>query len=127
MMEKKILLVDDSRFVRNTTKRLLIGMGYDSAYIFEASSGEEALTVYEKESPEIIFLDLLMPGIGGEAALKEIRKTDNDCFVTILSSNFQKPVQKRLFESGANLFIEKTITPEKLKEVMDTYEASRTP
>jgi len=124
-MNKKILLVDDSRFVRNTTKRLLIELGYDKNSILEASSGEEAIDVYQNEKPEIIFLDLLMPGIGGEEALKEIRKTDKDCFVTILSSNFQKPVQKRLFESGANLFIEKTITLEKLKGILDTYADSR--
>jgi CheY-like chemotaxis protein len=122
---KKILLVDDSRFVRNTTKKLLVEMGYDESIIYEASTGEEAISLHETENPDLIFLDLLMPGIGGEEALKEIRAKDNDCFISILSSNFQKPVQERVLKSGANLFIEKTINLDKLKEVMDKYESTR--
>ena len=122
---KKILLVDDSRFVRNTTKKLLIELGYDESIIFEASSGEEAISLHEKEHPDLIFLDLLMPGIGGEEALKEIRAKDKDCYISILSSNFQKPVQNRVLQSGANLFIEKTITIEKLKEVITAYESTK--
>ena len=122
---KKILLVDDSRFVRNTTKRLLKELGFNESNLYEASTGEEAIDIFEKENPDLIFLDLLMPGIGGEAALKEIRSKDKDCFITILSSNFQKPVQERVFQLGANLFIEKAINIEKLKEVIDTYESTR--
>jgi len=122
---KKILLVDDSRFVRNTTKKFLIDMGYDHSIVYEASSGEEAISIHDKERPDLIFLDLLMPGIGGEEALKEIRAKDKECYISILSSNFQKPVQERVLKSGANLFIEKTITTEKLKEVIKDYESKR--
>jgi CheY-like chemotaxis protein len=122
---KKILLVDDSRFVRNTTKKLLLELGYDESIIFEASSGEEAISIHEKERPDLIFLDLLMPGIGGEESLKTIREKDKDCYISILSSNFQKPVQERVLKSGANLFIEKTINVDKLKEVIKSYESTR--
>jgi len=121
---KKVLLVDDSRFVRNTTKKLLVELGYDAAMIFEASSGEEAIAIHEKERPNLIFLDLLMPGIGGEEALKEIRAKDKMCYIAILSSNFQKPVQERVMKSGANLFIEKTINIDKLLEVIKSYEST---
>jgi len=124
-MQKKILLVDDSRFVRNTTKKILLDLGHNESIIFEAASGEEALDLYEKENPDLIFLDLLMPGIGGEAVLQKIREKDQNCFIAVISSNFQKPVQKRVFQTGANLFIEKTITPEKITEVLESYDASR--
>jgi len=123
---KKILLVDDSRFVRITTKRLLIEMGYDESIIYEASTGEEAISLHDEIRPDFILLDLLMPGIGGEEALKAIRAKDQDCFISILSSNFQKPVQDRMLKSGANMFVEKTITIDKLKEVLDRYESTRT-
>jgi len=122
---KKILLVDDSRFVRNTTKKLLIELGYDESIIYEASSGEEAVSIHEKERPDFIFLDLLMPGIGGEETLRKIREIDQDCYISILSSNFQKPVQERVLKSGANMFIEKTINVEKLKEVIKSYDSTR--
>jgi len=122
---KKILLVDDSRFVRNTTKKLLIELGYDDSIIYEASTGEEAITIHEKERPDFIFLDLLMPGMGGEEALRQIREKDKDCYISILSSNFQKPVQERVLQSGANLFIEKTINAQKIKEVITAYDSKR--
>jgi len=122
---KKILLVDDSRFVRNTTKKLLIELGLDKSLIYEASTGEEAIALHEKERPDFIFLDLLMPGIGGEQALQKIREKDKDCFISILSSNFQKPVQERVMKLGANLFIEKTINADKLKEVIKAYDTNR--
>ncbi|ETR70720.1 MAG: response regulator receiver protein [Candidatus Magnetoglobus multicellularis str. Araruama] len=122
---KKILLVDDSRFVRNTTKKLLIELGYDDSIIYEASTGEEAITIHEKERPDFIFLDLLMPGMGGEEALRQIREKDKDCYISILSSNFQKPVQERVLQSGANLFIEKNINAQKIKEVITAYDSTR--
>ena len=117
----KLLLVDDSRFSRVTLmKNLKEVIGSEDTFL-EASSGEEALPLFEQENPDLIFLDYLMPGISGEDVLKKIRSSNNSCFITVLTSNYQKPVIDRLLELGANLFIQKSINKEKITTIMDAY------
>ena len=117
----KILLIDDSRFVRFTVKKHLETSLNNGETYYEAASGQEGLTVFEQVNPDLVILDLLMPDIGGEEVLTEIRKKDASCFIVILTSNFQKPVKKRLLSLGANLFVEKTISLEKISSIIDSY------
>jgi len=88
-------------------KQLLAQQGYTNILILEAEDGRQGIEIFDKESPEWVILDLLMPDIEGEAVLKYIREKDKDCFVAVLSSNSQKSVQQRVLEMGADLFIEK--------------------
>lgn len=117
----KILIVDDSGFARAMVKRYIMEIVKDGTTIIEADSGEKAIELFKQEAPDIIFLDLLMPGINGETVLKTIRASNNSVFVVILTSNFQKPVEQRLMGLGANLFISKSITVEKMKSVFTAY------
>lgn len=118
----KIMLVDDSRFVRMTVKRYIEETGHKGHTFIEASNGTEAIEKFRDEKPDIVFLDLLMPDMSGEEVLKVIREITSDCFVTMLTSNFQKPVQERLLSMGANLFMPKTITPEKIHAIFQEVE-----
>ncbi len=119
----KILLVDDSGFSRLTVKKHLKKVIGEDHQFLEANCGKEGISVFQQESPDFVFLDLLMPDISGEEVLKEIRKLNDTVFVTVLTSNFQKPVKERLLSLGASLFIEKTITEEKITEIMDIYKS----
>ncbi len=117
----KMLIVDDSRFVRFTVLKLLKeSVGSDHIYL-EAASGEEAIALFKQDSPDIIFLDFLMPDLTGEDVLKEIRRKDNSCFVVMLTSNFQKQVKERVLNLGANLFVEKAITKEKIISIIESF------
>lgn len=118
----KIMLVDDSRFVRMTVKRYIEETGHKGHTFIEASNGREAIEKFRAEDPDLVFLDLLMPDMSGEEVLKVIREISLNCFVTMLTSNFQKPVQQRLLSMGANLFMPKTITPEKIHSVFQEVE-----
>ncbi|MBF0225947.1 MAG: response regulator [Desulfobacterales bacterium] len=118
---KKILLVDDSRLVRNSIKIFFKALGYSDINFLEAKDGQEALDIFTKEMPDMIILDLLMPIMGGEDLVKHIQTTKHNCFISIMSSNFQKPVRERLLGMGANLFVEKPVTPEKLSLIIADY------
>lgn len=119
----KILLIDDSRFVRVTVKKHIKSIVGDEWTFIEADCGETGITLFKENQPNLVFLDLLMPDINGEDVLKEIKKQNESCFVVILSSNFQKPVRERLLSLGANLFVDKSITPEKISNIIDAFNA----
>ncbi len=111
----KLLIADDSLLVRNTLKRLLKAMELDNIEVIEAKNGKQALECYAKEKPNAMILDLLMPEIDGEGVLQKIGELDHSCFIAVLSSNVQEPVKNRCLKLGANIFIDKPITHEKIK------------
>ena len=119
----KILLIDDSRFVRVTVRKYIKSIVGDEWTFFEADCGEKGITLFKERKPNLVFLDLLMPDMNGEDVLKEIKKQDESCYVVILSSNFQKPVRERLLSLGANLFVDKSITTEKISNIIDAFNA----
>ena len=73
-MGKKILVVDDALFMRRVIRKNLEGSGYQD--IEEACSGEEALELFSREKPDLVLLDITMPGMSGLEVLEEIRKKD---------------------------------------------------
>ena len=73
-MDKKILVVDDEEEIRMVLRETLVSVGYK---IFEAANAVEALSRIEKESFNLIILDLVMPETSGFEFLKQIRKTSN--------------------------------------------------
>jgi PleD family two-component response regulator len=65
-MTQKILLVEDSRYQRMASKRVLAEAGVD---VVEASDGEQALHQVQESPPDLIILDILLPRLGGEQVL----------------------------------------------------------
>ncbi|HBD24952.1 MAG: hypothetical protein A2566_00680 [Candidatus Zambryskibacteria bacterium RIFOXYD1_FULL_40_13] len=86
---KKILIIDDDEIFRKTVNDSLTNAGY---LIVEAKDGEEGLLVTEKEKPDLILLDLMMPNMGGMNFLKVLQKEGTENKIPILiSSNFTSP------------------------------------
>jgi len=82
--EKKILFVDDDSDFLEATQLMLMDEGYD---VVPATNGEEAVTKYKEIKPDIVFLDIKMPGIDGYETLFRINKSDPDARV-IFTSNY---------------------------------------
>ncbi len=61
-MAKKILIADDEELLRNLIKDFLSGQGYT---IIEAEDGRQALDLFERENPDMVILDVMMPGYDG--------------------------------------------------------------
>ena len=103
---KKILVADDTLTVRKIAARLLSKAGYD---VLEAEDGRAALDLVQKEHPDLILLDLLMPKMTGFDVLREIKKAGRlkETPILIMSGVFKKDVLDFLHASGVSGFVDK--------------------
>ena len=72
----KILIGDDSILARKQLKDVILQCGTPT--FFEASNGQETIDLYQKESPDLVFLDIVMPVKDGNAAVREIIDFDKN-------------------------------------------------
>lgn len=121
-MNWKVLLVDDERdFVSSLAERMeLRGIAVDTAL-----NGAEALDKIEKEKPELVVLDLLMPGVMGLDVLRHIRKDHPRTKVVVLTGHGAPEWEDEALRLGASSCLLKPIKIEKLIEsMMDALEVS---
>jgi two-component system chemotaxis response regulator CheY len=108
----RLLIVDDDAFVRHLLRDLLS----DEGYLFsEATNGEEAVAQVQKESPDVVLLDLLMPKMSGIQALAEIRKVMPDSRVLVISSLDSEGLIQQALGAGAVGFVVKPFHPLEIK------------
>lgn len=93
----KVLMVDDEEQFRATTKKLLARKGFETIL---AASGEEAIEQL-RQNPDVVVLDIKMPGMDGHAALKEIRRHAPDLPVIMLTGHGALPSAKEARREGA--------------------------
>ena len=117
----KILLVDDEPHIRKFVGLLLKQLG--SPTIIEAANGQEALALYQQERPDLVLLDVNMPGLDGIATLRKLRELDPDVVVIMLTSLASRQVVEGAADLGACLYIRKdTPKDEMLKMLRETIE-----
>lgn len=78
----KILIIDDEKDLRLLFKKILTPEGYS---VFTARNGRDGIKINQKNDPDVILLDLRMPGIGGIETLRRIREKDAEVVVIILT------------------------------------------
>jgi CheY-like chemotaxis protein len=93
----KVLIVDDEKQFRATTKKVLDRRGFETIV---AGSGEEAIQKL-KEAPDVVVLDVKMPGMDGHQALKEIKKRNSDLPVIMLTGHGAMPSAREALVEGA--------------------------
>lgn len=111
----RVLLVDDHAVVR-TGFRLLLQARPDIAVVGEAESGEAACQRYLELSPDVVVMDIAMPGMGGIEALRRIRAHDPQARVLALSAHDDPMHARRALREGALGFLSKRSAPEALLE-----------
>lgn len=115
----KILIVDDSILVRKKLRDCLAMFDYTN--VIEAQDGDEALTKYKEEKPNLVFMDIVMPKLFGTDAVKAIIDIDENANIIMLSSvGTKKHVQDSL-KAGAKDFIFKPFTASRVSEVVEKY------
>ena len=119
-----VLLVDDHAVVR-TGFRLLLQSVADISVVCEAESGEVAYQRYVELAPDVIVMDLAMPGMGGLEALRRIRARDPHARILTLSAHDDPMHARRAFNEGALGFLSKRSAPETLIEAVTTVAAGR--
>jgi two-component system KDP operon response regulator KdpE len=98
-----ILVVDDEPQLRRAMKATLSDLGYS---VIEAKTGEEALEILRTDTPELILLDLNMPGIGGLETCRAIRET-SDTPIIVLSVRNTERDKVQVLDAGADDYVTK--------------------
>jgi len=96
--EAKIMVVDDMKMIRTAIKRYLGELGYQNTV--EASNGKEAVDVFSTERPEMVFMDIVMPEMTGNQALVEMRKTDKNTPIVMLTSVADETMVQECSDAG---------------------------
>ncbi len=119
----KILVVEDDKFLREMITRKLDKEGFE---VSQAVDGKEGLEKIRENKPDLILLDLIMPGVGGFDVLEEVKGDDsiNHIPIVILSNLGQKSEVERGLELGAKDFLIKAhFTPKEIiKKIQEILE-----
>lgn len=107
----KLLIVDDEKDIRELLKQYALFAGYE---VCEAQDGFGAVQMQAKEQPDLIVMDVMMPGLDGFGALKEIRKT-SDVPIIMLSARGEEYDKLYGFDLGVDDYVTKPFSP---REVM---------
>lgn len=104
---EKILIADDEQLMRQLVIDFLKPEGYE---ILEASDGKEALEIYDKEHPDLILLDVMMPGYDGWTVCREIRR-ESTVPIMMLTAKGEEIDQLFAYDLGADEYITKPFCP----------------
>ena len=114
----KAILVDDHAVVRAGFK-MLLAAGDTIDVIGEAARGEQAIQLYQALNPDIVVMDLSMPGIGGLETIRRIIQRDADALILVFSVHHEQVYVNRALQAGAKGYITKNSAPEILPEAIN--------
>ena len=122
-MFKKILLIEDDKFLRELMNKKLLIMGYD---VVTAGDGESGLVMIKESKPDVVLLDLILPGINGFEVLEQAKKDPETASVpVIILSNLgqSEDIEKGLKLGAKDFLVKAHFTPQeiinKLKAILD--------
>lgn len=107
-MKKKVLIIDDSRFVYEKMKEMLRDSEFEpSGYCVR---GEEAVDAYKSVRPDVVSMDIILPGMDGFDAAEELLKNFPDARIVVVSSLAYDETETKAMELGAKAFVFKPFT-----------------
>ena len=116
-MAKRVMVVDDSRMICVQMKKLLEGTDYEvTAY---CRDGEEAVAQYGQVKPDIVTMDIIMPGMDGLEAAQAILEEHPDARIIMVSSLAYDDTFERAKAIGAKGFVDKPFHQEQLLKVFE--------
>jgi two-component system, OmpR family, alkaline phosphatase synthesis response regulator PhoP len=124
----KVLIVDDEPDILEFLEYNLSRNGFET---IQASNGLDAIKIADKEVPDLILLDIMMPGMDGVQTCYELRKNDKlkDCLIAFLTARSEEFSEIAGLEAGADDYIQKPIRPRlllsRIKALMRRKESSR--
>ena len=103
-MGEKVLVVDDEFDIRDLLSRFLTEEGYE---VILASNGEEAIELAERENPQVILLDIMMPGIDGIETCKRLKAEEKTRFIPVIMATVLWDTYAEAIDAGAEDFVTK--------------------
>ena len=123
-MEQKILIVDDEPHIRMLIEQTLEELEDEGVEFLTAENGEIALQIIQKEKPQLVFLDVMMPKMNGMEVCRKVKKELQltDVFIVLLTAKGQELDRQKGNEVGADVYMTKPFDPEailgKAREVL---------
>lgn len=115
-MALKVMIVDDAGFIRQILAKILEATGCE--VIAEARSGVEAVEKAVQFCPELIFMDIILPGKNGVEATTEILASLPGTPIVAMSTASEAPVRLKAMEAGCVAFLEKPFNRESVARVL---------
>jgi len=120
-----ILLVDDHAIVRQSVRQMLEADNNNYAVVGEASTGEEGFRKYFELQPDMVLLDLMLPGEGGLATMRRIYNRDASAKILVLSMYDDPGIVIRTIDYGAKGYISKSAAPDELKHAVEVVASGK--
>jgi two-component system invasion response regulator UvrY len=115
----KVLIVDDHELVRMGISRMLADVEQISV-VGEAASGEEAVRLTKELAPQVVLMDVRMPGIGGLEATRKLLRIDPDIRVLVVTACDEEPFPSRLLKAGAAGYLTKGAAMDEMFQAIRT-------
>ncbi|MGY5150381.1 MAG: response regulator [Candidatus Nitrosopumilus sp. bin_68KS] len=115
---KNCVIVDDDVQITELFSELMTIQGLDVLGI--GHNGLDAIKLYEKYNPDVLFLDVEMPKLNGIEALKNIKKIDSSANVIVVTGSTSNNIQKQLEENGATEIVHKPFDIQKISKIIDS-------
>jgi NarL family two-component system response regulator LiaR len=120
----RILLVDDHAVVRSGLSKFLM-VNKDFELVGEASDGAEAIQMVGLHKPDVVLMDLMMPGTDGVTATREIRKKYPNTQVIALTSFSEQNMVQGALQAGASAYLQKNVTATELANAIRSAHVGR--
>lgn len=115
--DAKILIGDDSILARKQLKDIISSLG--GRHFLDASNGQEVINIYKEQSPEVVFLDIVMPVKDGNTAIAEIMEFDPKADIVIVSSVGTQSQLKQAIQLGARDFLQKPLNRRQIESILN--------
>ena len=116
-MTPRFLIVDGASSMRDAIRNILENEDYSN--ISEAENGDEASELFDRESPDVIIMDLSIDGKSGMECLKEMKEKNDAAKVIICSASAHKELVMEAVKLGASDFILKPLKPQRLIQAVN--------
>lgn len=112
-MKRRILVVEDEEDNRRILRDLLANFGYE---VLEALTGEEGVAMARSRDPDLILMDIRLPGLDGFAATREIKAKDQSRHIPVIAvtSHAMSDDNGRALEAGCDAYFSKPVSPRAL-------------
>ena len=120
MSDKNVMVVEDNEKNRKLMRVVLNAKGYN---IIEAATGEEALNLLKNQKPDIILMDIQLPGIDGLTLIKQIKASviTKDIPIIAVTAYAMKGDEQKILDTGCNAYVSKPINTQELPLIVEKY------
>ncbi len=120
-MEKKLLIVDDESHIRMLIEQTLEDLEDEGVELLFADNGQKALEIIQKEKPNLVFLDVMMPIMNGMEVCQKVKKELNltEVYIILLTAKGQEVDRQNGLEMGADRYMTKPFDPDEMLSIAE--------